>query len=403
MDSSRRSFLRNLYAQSLFLGSIPFISQLTQAKKMSLTQEVLEAIEGKSKLIKRSYRPANYETPVSVFNHEITPNDQFFVRWHYLPENDKINSESWKLLIQGDSIEQPFEINFAQLKNDFKSYEVIAVCQCAGNRRGFSKPRVPGVQWGSGAMGNAVWKGARLVDVLAKAKIKSTALEVYLSSYCNLKVASIPEFRKSIPYQKALDPNILIAYEMNGEPLPYHNGYPVRLVIPGWAATYWTKQLKSIAVSSKPINSYWMNPSYRIPKGTYPLIDRFFTQENALSIPVTELVVNSLITNIENNQKFKINENIVIKGIAWDGGYGINSVEVSIDNGQTWTNAKLGKDLGNFSWRHWTYELQGLKKGKYQIMAKATNKVGATQTFELLFNQSGYHNNVVQKIQIDLV
>lgn len=408
---SRRNFLRNLYTTSIAIGGSQLVSSLTLATETiekiknnslssgALSTDVLEAIEGKGKLIKKTYRPVNYETPIEVFAEDITPNNMFFVRWH-MPSVEIISADQWKLKIQGDSIEKPIEINLQQLKNDFPQHEVTAVCQCSGNRRKFSTPRVSGIQWGSGAMGNAVWKGARLSDILKKAKIKQGAVEVFINGYDNPGLTNVPDFQKSIPIQKALDSDVIIAYEMNGQELPHHNGFPARLVVPGWTAAYWIKQIESLIVSSKPMKSFWMNPAYRVPMRMFPLVDRFVSQEDENSMPVTELVVNSLITNIKENQKFSTKDKVLVKGIAWDGGYGISTVEISYDNGINWLSGKLEKNLGKYSWRQWSVELPNLKKGKYNIMVKATNQVGATQTFDLIFNQSGYLNNVVQKVPI---
>lgn len=377
----------------------------TAAKELpegTLEEQVLEALPGKKPLIKKTYRPPNYETPVKYFNEIFTPNDVFFVRYH-LSNIPEIDARTWKLTVGGDAVERPLELTLDDLKTKFEQVEVVAVCMCSGNRRGLFKPHVPGIQWGYGAMGNAKWKGVRLKDILEKAGIKGNALEVVFDGADAGALPETPDYIKSIPIWKALDENTIIAYEMNGEPLPHWHGFPARLVVPGWTATYWVKHVTSINVISKPFDGFWMKTAYRIPLGKFPIRDRFISQETAVNTPITEILVNSLITNINDGQVFKLGQVIEIKGIAWDGGYGIDRVEISTDGGKTWREAELGKDYGRFSWRQFTYRFKPTKRGIYTIMAKASNKIGQTQTFELIWNPAGYHHNVVQKINIKVV
>ena len=199
----------------------------------TLDSEVLDRLAGKQPLLKRSYRPPNYESPVSYLDDAITPNDRFFVRWH-LANIPVIDAETWRLQIGGDSAAHPYELTLPQLKSEFEPVELIAVCQCAGNRRGYSDPHVPGVQWGNGAMGNARWKGARLKDLLARAGMTKEAIEIAFNGADGPVLDATPDFVKSLPAWKALDENTLVAYEMNGEPLPHWNGFPARIVVPGY-------------------------------------------------------------------------------------------------------------------------------------------------------------------------
>jgi DMSO/TMAO reductase YedYZ molybdopterin-dependent catalytic subunit len=362
----------------------------------------LEALPGKQPLLKRSYRPPNYETPVAYFDDVITPNDRFFVRWHMM-QIPQIDAAEWRLTVGGDAAGKEFTLSLEELKRDFEPVEVVAVCQCSGNRRGLSDPHVPGVEWGYGAMGNARWKGVRLKDILARAGLKKEAIEIAFDGADRPPLDATPDFLKSIPVWKALDDNTLIAYEMNGAPLPHWNGFPARVVVPGWTATYWMKQVISIRALTQPLQNFWMNTAYRIPKGKFPLIDRFVSQESETTTPITEMVVNSLITNISDGQRFGTGKPVVIKGLAWDGGYGIRRVEISVDEGRTWEGAELGADLGRFSFRPWQFVVKPRSRGHLSIMARASNTQGASQTYELLFNGPGYHNNVIQKVGIEIV
>jgi sulfite dehydrogenase (cytochrome) subunit A len=388
--------LERLISPALAQGNTPLAQGLPEGVRSVAN---LEALPGKKPLIKLSYRPPNYETPVDYFNDVLTPNDAFFVRYH-LANIPEVNAQSWRLAVGGESVERPAQYSLADLRNGFEQVDVVAVCQCSGNRRGLSQPHVQGVEWGYGAMGNARWRGVRLKDVLAKSGIKKDALEVAFDGADSGIVDKTPDFIKSVPAWKALDENTIIAFEMNGAPLPHWNGFPARVVIPGWTGTYWMKHVTSVQAIAKPLGGFWMNPAYRIPKGKFPLVDRFLSQETDANTPITEMVVNSLITNISDGQHLKVGQAHELRGIAWDGGYGIAQVEISTDAGRSWRPATLGQDLGRFSFRPWSYRFTPAKAGTYGVMAKATNRLGASQTFELIFNPPGYHHNVVQLINV---
>jgi DMSO/TMAO reductase YedYZ molybdopterin-dependent catalytic subunit len=408
MSFDRRRFLLAgasglTYAAARPLAAIAADPALGPAQLPSGTLEAaaLDALPGKLPLIKKSWRPPNFETPVSFFNEAFTPNNAFFVRYH-LANIPQIAPQEWRLRVGGDAADKPYDLTLAQLRSEFAPVEVNALCICSGNRRGLSDPHVPGVQWGYGAMGNARWKGVRLKEVLARAGIRKDAVEIMLDGADAGVLDKTPDFVKSIPAWKAMDENTLLAYEMNGEALPHWNGYPVRVVVPGWTATYWMKHVTSISALSEPLKGFWMSTAYRIPKGKFPVVDRFTTQETDANTPITEMVVASLITSLTEGQRFAPYQSIEVKGVAWDGGYGIAEVEVSQDGGRSWRPAELLADLGRFSWRQWRYIIAAPRAGAYTIMAKATNRIGASQTFELNFNPAGYHNNVVQRVNIQV-
>ncbi len=363
--------------------------------------EQLDRLPGKLPLIRKTYRPPNFETPVSYFNEAYTPNDAFFVRYHLagIPE---IDAAQWRLAVGGESVDKPFELTYETLTRDFDPVEIAAVCMCSGNRRGFSQPHVAGVQWGHGAMGNAKWRGVRLRDILNRAGLKKDALEIAFDGADGALLDKTPDFVKSLPLWKAMDENTLVAFAMNGEALPHWNGFPARIVVPGWTATYWMKHVTFIGALSQPFKGFWMNPAYRIPKGRFPIIDRFVTQDTDSNTPITEMVVNSLITTPSAGTNLRQGEAVTIGGVAWDGGYGIATVEVSVDGGSVWQTAPLGTDQGRFAWRQWTHRFMPAREGRHVVLARATNRAGATQTFDLIFNPAGYHNNVIQRIEIDV-
>jgi DMSO/TMAO reductase YedYZ molybdopterin-dependent catalytic subunit len=356
----------------------------------------MESLPGKKPLIKLSYRPPNYESPLEYFRTPITPNDQFFVRYH-LSDIPNVDAKTHKIKVGGDGANGQAELTLDDLKK-MPAFEVVAVNQCSGNRRGLSNPHVAGVEWGYGAMGCARWKGARLKDVLDKVGLKKEAIEISFDGADGPAVDKTPDFIKSIPTWKAIEETTLVAYEMNGAPLPHLNGFPARIVVPGWTGTYWMKHVVTINALTKPQGGFWMVPAYRVPVGKFPLRDRFISQENAVNTPITEMVVNSLITSHRDGANVKPGK-VAVSGMAWDGGYGIGSVQVSTDGGKTWSLATLGQDLGRFAFRPWSFDLTA-KRGKNSVMVNATNKIGQSQTSELIFNPAGYHNNVIQNIAL---
>lgn len=353
-------------------------------------------LPGKKPLIQLSDRPPNYEAPIEYLRTPITPNDQFYVRYH-LSDIPEVKAEGYKIAVGGDGANTPAEITLDDLKK-MPAVEVVAVNQCSGNRRGLSQPHVQGVEWGYGAMGCARWKGARLKDILDKVGLKKEAIEIAFNGADGPTVSATPDFIKSIPVWKAIDESTIVAYEMNGQPLPHFNGFPARIIVPGWTGTYWMKHVIAINALTKPQGGFWMNPAYRVPIGKFPLVARFTSQEYAPNTPITEMVVNSLITSHRDGDNVKPGK-IAVSGMAWDGGYGISSVQVSTDGGKTWVKAALGQDLGPYALRPWSFDLEA-KRGKNSVMVNATNKVGQTQTSALIFNPAGYHNNVMQNITL---
>ena len=356
---------------------------------------ILDALPGKKPLLKLSYRPPNYETPIEYFRTAITPTDAFFVRYHHslIPE---VDVRTWKVAVGGEGTNGEAAFTLDDLKR-LPTAELVAVNLCSGNRRGLFQPHVPGVEWGYGAMGCARWKGARLKDLLDKVGLKKEAIEIVFDGADSGVTDKTPDFIKSIPTWKAIEETTLIAYEMNGAPLPHLHGFPARLILPGWTGTYWMKHVTSIKAVTKPEAGFWMKAAYRIPLGRFPLVARFTSQETAVNTPITEIVVNSLITNPVDGANVRMGP-ISVGGIAWDGGYGINTVEVSSDGGRTWTAATLGEDLGRFAFRTFSYTLSPKARGKQTVMARATNKIGQAQTSELIHNPAGYHHNVVHSV-----
>ena len=361
--------------------------------------DALTALAGKKPLIRRAFRPPNFETPLEDLAPPFTRNDAFFVRYH-LPVIPQVDPAAWRLQIAG--AQRPLTLSLKELKSGFEHVSVAAVNQCAGNRRGLFTPRVPGVQWGNGAMGNALWRGVRLRDVLHRAGVAHDALEVVFDGADSPLLPATPDFLKSLPVERALDENTLIAFQMNGQPLPHWNGAPARLIVPGWVGTYWVKHLTAIRIEPKAFDGFWMKAAYRVPTGAFPG-SRFTTQENAETTPVTELMVNSLITSHVSGARLRRGERVELAGKAWDSGAGIEGVEVSADHGQSWRDATLQRDLGRFAWREFRFALDTSKAGPLEMVVRARSRGGAKQPDTLTPNPSGYHDNIVQTVSLEVV
>lgn len=409
---TRRGLLESAGAGAAFAGALSLFSRSAGAKARAAlalspslpegarTEAVLDALPGKKPLIKLSYRPPNYEAPVEYLRTAITPNDEFFVRYH-LSDIPEIDARTWRLDLGGEGAAASAQFDLEDLKK-LPAFEVVAVCQCAGNRRGLFQPHVAGVQWGDGALGCARWKGARLKDLLNRIGLKRDAVEIVFDGADGPVVDKTPDFMKSLPIWKAIEDTTLVAYEMNGEPLPHWNGFPARIIAPGWTATYWVKHVTSIMAVTRPFDGFWMKTAYRIPLGKFPLAAPFTSQETAANTPITEMMVNSLFTSPANGARAAVGRSATVSGIAWDGGHGVRAVEVSSDDGRTWAEATLGEDLGNFAFRPWSHAITPKAHGTLSVMARATNSIGQTQTAELIQNPAGYHLNVIQTVTLNV-
>lgn len=361
----------------------------------------LVQLPGKRPLIQLSDRPPNLETPIQAFRSAITPNDQFFIRYHLAGIPDAKALEGWKLEIGGDAADRSITYSLQDL-NDLPQTEITAVCQCSGNRRGICDPHVPGVEWGYGAMGCATWHGPRLRDVLTRVGMKPEALEIWLGGLDGPVLPTTPPFRKSLPLVKAMADETIVATSMNGGPLPYLNGYPVRLIVPGWTSTYWMKHLSMITVSSKPLDNFWISKAYRVPAGMFPVQAPFLSQNNATTWPITEIVVNSVIASPIGGEQVD-RSGFTVRGVAWDRGNGIERVEVSVDGGKTWQSAFIERELGRYAFRPFSLDTGPLPRGPTELVVRAISNSKETQPDTWKVNPAGYHNNVPQRVPVTVV
>jgi DMSO/TMAO reductase YedYZ molybdopterin-dependent catalytic subunit len=359
----------------------------------------LVAFPEKRPLIVLTTRPPQLETPFDIFNDGlITPNDAFFVRYHNNGIPTRIDGDTHTIKIGGPACGKPFELTVADLRTQFKPVEVVAVNQCSGNSRGLFTPRVQGGQLTNGAMGNARWVGVPLKDVLARAELKNTAKQVTFNGLDN-GVFGGGDFVKALDMNVALNGEVMIAYQMNGQDLPFLNGFPVRLVVPGYYGTYWMKHLSEIEVIDTVFDGFWMNPAYRIPDN-----DCACTEPGVATAtrPIGRFDVRSFITSHADGAQVPAGVPLNVRGIAFDGGQGIREVAWSADGGQTWREAKLGVDMGRFSFREFAFGIVP-ERGPHDLRVRAWNRAGASQPMEALWNPSGYMRNVVESVKITAV
>ena len=376
MSVSRRRFFKTLM-QGLAAGAIgEWATGLARSENPPKTS---------GSLITRVMRPFDAETPVRELTSWLTPNERLFVRSHFGPPNpEAIDPTVWQLKV-GGKVDQPLSLSLTELKQ-FEPATVTSVLQCSGNGRAFHRPKVPGVQWERGAVGNLEWTGVRLKDVLAKAGLKSQARHVQFLGADRPVLASVPLFVRSIPIEKALHPDTLLAFEMNGRPIPLLHGAPLRLITPGWMAESCIKWLTEITVQTGEATGYYMQQAYRIPVTTV-------APESGLPeprmLPVEEMPVKSLVTAPADGESVPIGP-IAVKGVAWAGEARVVKVEVSVDGGTSWEPARLLGEEHPYAWRQWQFVWNAKTAGTATVLCRATDARGETQPEMTPWNPSGF-------------
>lgn len=336
------------------------------------------------KLITRVSRPYDAETPVEALASWITPNDRFFVRSHFgPPPSERIDPASWRLNVKGLA-DRPLSLSLSDLAR-FEEVSVTAVVQCSGNGRAFHRPRAGGVQWKNGAVGNARWTGVRLRDVLAQAGVQAKAGHLHLLGADRPVLPSTPLFLRSIPLEKARHPDTILAFQMNGEPLPLLHGAPLRLIAPGWMADACVKWLTDLTLSETEAPGYYMQTAYRYPVRPVQPGEKV---NSADLRPVEAMIVKSLITSPRDGGA--VHGDIVVQGVAWTGEGRIVSVEVSTDEGRTWFRAKLTGDNVPYAWRMWEHAWRPTRSGSHVLLCRATDDQGHTQPERSPWNPSGF-------------
>lgn len=352
----------------------------------------------KRPLLLLTTRPPQLETPFSVFNEGIiTPNDAFFVRYHLSGLPAAIDPRAFRLKV-GGHVERPLELSLASLKRDFPVTEIVAVNQCSGNSRGFVEPRVGGGQLGNGAMGNARWRGVALKHILARAGLRSGARQVTFNGLDNPPIDGIPDFVKALDLDHANDGEVMIAFAMNGEDLPFLNGYPLRLIVPGHYGTYWVKHLEEINVVDVQFDGYWMKTAYRVPDNACNCLEP--GQKPDRTRPIGRFNVRSFITSHAEGARVRAGSVTELRGIAFAGGDPVARVLVSPDDGRTWQEARLGEDAGRYSFREWRIGFTFVA-GRHAVKVRAETVGGETQPLVPRWQPTGYMRNVVETVLVE--
>ncbi len=381
---SRRDFVRTASGIALATASSPWLTWAGEAPQLS--------IPGKEGLIIRSYRFLDLETPVQYFNTWLTPAEHFFVRNH-MHEPSTLDASDWKLSVGGE-VEKPFTISLAELAK-LESHSVVNTLECAGNGRAFQNPKVPGVQWQKGAVSTGRFTGPRLRSLLERAGVKGTGKHVMFRGLDEVP-GKVPPFVRSIRIAKAMDPDTLVATHLNGAPLPKHNGFPARAMVPGWIGAASCKWLTEIKVLDKEFEGNFMSPGYRMPNLQVKPGEAVKPEDTH---PVTALNVKSLISTPLDGSTLR-SRAVIIQGVAWAGEADIERVDVSADGGDTWQATELGKDKAPYAWRLFSFKWKAAKPGDYTILSRATDSQGRVQPTAPVWNPSGYLNNAIDQVKV---
>ena len=394
----RRDFFKlSLVASALSVGvSAATTTQPVDNRKLSKIR-----FPEKRPLITYSDRPPLLETPRDAFVRSITPNDEFFVRWHMSKIPMEIDLENYYLHVHGHTQKRLY-LRVEDLKKEFTPVEVSAVVQCGGNSRSAFHPTTAGIQWGSGAMGCATFKGVRLKDILSRAGLKEGAVWLTLNGDDKAVMEKIESFKRELKISEIGD-DAIVAYEMNGEDIPFLNGYPLRLILPGLYSDSWVKMLSNIEVTTEYKPYYYMDTAYRVPDNECecetPMAHAPKTK------PLEKMNVKSYIGYPSSGMELPVKSNLTIKGVAFDDGSGIKRVEISLDKGKTWQEATLEEELSKYAFRVFKYRIKPMKKGTLIIMAKAINNKGQAQPFahEIAWNHGGYKFNGIDSVTVRVV
>ena len=334
------------------------------------------------------------ETPVDHLGSWITPTSVFFVRNNLLMPT--VSLDSWRLRVTGE-VFRPLEFTFRDLQL-LTPGNVTNTLECAGNGRAFFQPSVGGVPWRRGAVGTTVFSGPPLRDLLYKAGPKATARHV---AFKGLDVVpdGAHEFVRSIPIEKALEPNTLIALRMNGAALAPEHGFPARALVPGWIGSCSIKWLREIHVMKSEFPGFYMQSAYRLPQSNVAVNSGSEVKSNA----ITSLALKSIITSPLDGYTIRTARGgrVEIRGAAWAGEYAIAKVEVSSDGGQRWERATLGLEQSKYAWRLWSHDWQPIP-GSYHLFARAIDNYGNCQPLRPVWNSSGYLWNGIDQVHVTI-
>ena len=307
-------------------------------------------------------------------------------------EPSELSGESWRLSIEGE-VERPLTLNLAELSK-LETHSIVNTLECAGNGRSLHRPQVPGVQWGKGAVSTARFSGPRLRDVLQRAGVKASGKHVMFRGVDEVP-GKVPPFIRSIPLEKALDADTLVATHMNGASLTKHHGFPARALVPGWIGAASCKWLTEIKILESEFVGNFMSPAYRFPNQRIQPGDAVRPEDTH---PLTALSVKSVISGPLDGTRVRPGK-VTLQGAAWAGEADIVKVEVSTDGGTSWNAAALGHAQARYAWRLWSYDWKA-KPGDYAVLSRATDSQQRTQPPTAEWNPSGYLYNAVDQVKI---
>jgi sulfite oxidase len=343
-------------------------------------------IAGKEKLIVRSPRPVNLETPLRELTAYHTPDEVFFVRNNY--DAAPIDPAQWSVRIEGE-VDNPVVLRL----DDLRKLAVISqdvTLECAGNGRAFHTPRASGIQWEYGAVGNQAWRGVRLADVLALARPRASGRHVAFDGADKAPTPQAPDFIRSVPIWKAISPHTMLAFEMGGKPIPHLHGGPVRVLVPGFVGSASIKWLERIMLLPEEFDGFYMKSNYTAPRAD--------NDKDVYSLQSLE--VKSVIVAPSDGAKLGAGR-VNVWGWAWAGEGELTGIDVSTDGGQTWRVGRFVDHWDRYSWRKWEADWDAAA-GRHTLMARATDSLGRIQPASRAFNRLGYRWNVIHAIRVDV-
>lgn len=383
--STRRAFVHRV--AGLAIGA--------SAASRLLSRSALAAgvpIRKHPELIVRSPDPLDLETPAHLLDSWITPNDLFYVRSHLF--TPKIDAAQWRL-----TVEAPDGRRISMSLDDLKRLprvEQVVTMECAGNGRALFRPRMAGAQWLRGAVGTARWAGVRLADLLEKAGAPRTGFHVAFDA-ADQPIGNVPDFLRSVPVEKCFHPATMLAYEMNGEPLPVQHGYPLRAIVPGWEGAACVKWLTRLVVQQREAEGFFMNTAYRYP--TRPVAPGEAVSRDEMRV-LTSVTIKSLVTHPRRGARFQPGATVEIRGNAWAGEAEVARVQISTDLGRTWADAELGRERAPFAWRRFRFRWKAPERGSYVLMSRATDNQSQIQPVIPQWNPSGYLFNAPDQVRV---
>ena len=405
-DVLGRHMTRRLLLGAAGMGGLALLPAPAQAEETvdlrvpggPSTRPITTAYPQKGRMILQRTSPPWLETPFEVFDKGVfTPNDQHYVSWHWANFPSEIDLDKFRLTVRGH-VNQTLSLSAKDILHGLPRVELAAVSQCAGNSRIYMQPRVPGAQWANGSMSNALWTGVRLKDVLDRAGVKPGALQVRFGGLDEPVVPDAPKFMKSLGIDHARDGEVMIAFGMNGEQLQLLNGFPLKLIVPGWCAVYWIKMLNDIEVLDQPDTNYWTATGYRVPDKPHDTINP--GQSGFKLMPVTRNFPRAFITNIRSGDTVPVGAPAQARGIAFGGDCGVARVDLSIDSGKSWQPTQLGRDEGEYGFRQWQTQFTLPSRGEHTLMIRCTNTNGEAQPDFPVWNPAGYMRNSIESIHV---